>query len=67
MQYLLILLLSLLAGCSSDGDSRTDDNLTETAPDTNTSVYVTDQVFTDVTAKTVRNTYGAYVKTWSVT
>lgn len=62
MQYLLILLLLLLAGCSSDDTRQSDQNDTNTSvEEENATVYETDQVFTDVTALTVKNTYGAYV------
>ena len=63
MKYLLTLFLVLLTGCSSsDNDRQSDGNTTETpVPDTNESVYESEQIFTDVTAMTVKNTYGAYV------
>jgi len=59
MKYLLAVLL-MLTGCSSD-NARNSANTDTSVADGNGSVYETDQNFTDVTARTVLNTYGAYV------
>lgn len=68
MKYLLILTLLLLAGCgktSNDtqdqNNSSVDTNETNKTNGTTLPPYETDQNFTNVTALTVVNSYGAYV------
>jgi hypothetical protein len=59
--YYLLATVLLFAGCSSDTPAGDDNTTFSPLPEANASLYETDQVFTDVTAMTVKNSYGAYV------